>query len=94
MPIELISELRQANQWPINLDRPISGGEGRTYGELIPDDSIGDTSEKLDHDMILDAIKSKLSELKPLEERVMRLRFGIVDDAKNTTKFPQTRSNQ
>ena len=94
MPISMVSELRQANQWPINLDQPIAGGEGRTYGELIPDDSIGDTSERLDHVMILEAIKAKLSDLKPLEERVMRLRFGIADDAHDTTKFPQTRSNQ
>ena len=57
MSIQEVSELRQANQWPINLDQPIAGGEGRTYGELIADNSIRDTSEKLDHDMILDAIK-------------------------------------
>ena len=94
MTIQEVSELRQANQWPINLDQPMRNGEGRTYGDLIPDDSIGDTSERLDHAMILDAIKARLSDLKPLEERVMRLRFGITDDAKDTTKFPQTRSNQ
>ena len=94
MTIQEVSELRQANQWPINLDQPISGGEGRTYGELIADEGTPDQSERLDHEMILDAIKAKLSELKPLEERVMRLRFGITDDANDTTKFPQTRSNR
>lgn len=94
MPIHELSELRQANQWPINLDQPIAGGEGRTYSDLIADESAPDTSERLDHEMILDAIKAKLADLKPLEERVMRLRFGITDDAHNTTKFPQSRSNQ
>ena len=94
MTIQEVSELRQANQWPINLDQPMRNGEGRTYGDLIPDESIGDTSERLDHEMVLDAIKARLSELKPLEERVMRLRFGIADDANDTTKFPQTRSHQ
>jgi len=94
MSIQEISELRQANQWPINLDQPIAGGEGRTYGDLIADTEAPDTSERLDHAQILDAIKAKLTDLKPLEERVMRLRFGIADDAHDTTKFPQSRLNQ
>ena len=94
MSIQELSELRQANQWPINLDQPIAGGEGRTYGDLIADEAAPDTSERLDHEQILDAIKARLSELKPLEERVMRLRFGITQDAYDTTKFPKSRSNQ
>ena len=94
MPIQENSELRQANQWPINLDQPLAGGEGRTYGDLIADTAAPDTSERLDHAQILDAIKARLADLKPIEERVMRLRFGITDDAHDTTKFPQSRSNQ
>ena len=91
MELKEVSELRCANQWPINLDQPI-GGDGRTYGELIPDTASSDESEKLDHKQIIAQIKEKLSSLKPLEERVMRLRFGITDDAENTNTFPQTRS--
>jgi RNA polymerase primary sigma factor len=93
MELREVSELRCANQWPINLDQPI-GGEGRTYGELIPDTSSADESEKLDHRQIIEQIKARLSSLKPLEERVMRLRFGLVDDAQDTTIFPKSRSNQ
>lgn len=94
MDIRELSELRCANQWPINLDQPIAGGEGRTYGDLIADTQAPDTTERLDHAQILDAIKARLSDLKPIEERVMRLRFGITEDAYDTTKFPQSRSNQ
>ena len=94
MPIAELSELRQANQWPINLDQPIAGQDGRTYSDLIADTEAPDTSERLDHEQILNAIKAKLADLKPIEERVMRLRFGIVEDAHDTTKFPKTRVNQ
>jgi len=94
MDIRELSELRCANQWPINLDQPIAGGEGRTYGDLIADTQAPDTTERLDHAQILDAIKARLSDLKPIEERVMRLRFGIAEDANDTTKFPQSRLNQ
>ena len=89
-----VSELRCANQWPVNLDQPLMNSEGRTYGDLIPDTSIREAGEQLDHQMILDAIRARLSDLKPLEERVLRLRFGIVDDAHDTTKFPKSRTNQ
>jgi len=94
MDIRELSELRCANQWPINLDQPMRNGEGRTYGDLIPDDTIADQSERLDHMQIIQSIKSRLSNLKPLEERVMRLRFGITDDTLDTTKFPKSRSQQ
>ena len=94
MDIVELSELRCANQWPVNLDQPINSEAGRTYGDLIADDSLQSDEERLDHEQIIEAIKDKLSELKPLEERVMRLRFGITEDAYDTTIFPKSRSNQ
>ena len=94
MPIQELSELRCANQWPVNLDQPINSEAGRTYGELIPDTDAPDVGDQIDNESILEAIKSRLSDLKPLEERVLRLRFGLVDDATDTTKFPKSRSNQ
>ena len=94
MDIRELSELRCANQWPINLDQPINSEAGRTYGDLIADDNAQSDEDRLDHLQIIQAIKDKLSDLKPLEERVMRLRFGITDDANDTTKFPKSRTNQ
>ena len=94
MDIRELSELRCANQWPINLDQPINSEAGRTYGDLIADEDAQCDEERLDHQQIIEAIKAKLSDLKPLEERVMRLRFGITVDAHDTTKFPKSRSQQ
>ena len=94
MDIRELSELRCANQWPINLDQPINSEAGRTYGDLIADEDAQCDEERLDHQQIIEAIKAKLSDLKPLEERVMRLRFGITVDANDTTKFPKSRSQQ
>ena len=94
MSLQEVSELRCANQWPVNLDQPINSEAGRTYGELIPDTDAPDVGDQIDNESILEAIKSRLSDLKPLEERVLRLRFGLVDDATDTTKFPKSRSNQ
>lgn len=94
MDIQELTELRCANQWPMNLDQPINSEAGRTFGEIIADDTIEDMGDRMDNENILEAIKSKLSELKPLEERVLRLRFGLTEDAYDTTIFPKSRSNQ
>ena len=42
----------------------------------------------------MDAIKERLADLKPLEERVLRLRFGLTQDKNNTIKFPLTQKDQ
>ena len=94
MEVQELAELRCANQWPMNLDQPINSEAGRTFGEMIADDTIEDMGDRMDNENILEAIKSKLSELKPLEERVLRLRFGLTEDAYDTTIFPKSRSNQ
>lgn len=94
MDIQELTELRCANQFPMNLDQPINSEAGRTFGEVIADDTIEDMGDRMDKENILEAIKSKLSELKPLEERVLRLRFGLVEDADDITKFPKSRSKQ
>lgn len=92
LSLEQVSNLRAANQWPVNLNAPMKGQEGRTYADVIPDNDAEDQDVRIDHDMILEAIKEKLSELKPLEERVLRLRFGITQDKNNQKKFPITQS--
>jgi len=95
LSVEQVSTLRAANQWPVNLDQPMRGQEGRTYKDVIPDEKRAeDTENALDHSMILDAIKERLADLKPLEERVLRLRFGLTQDKNNTIKFPLTQKDQ
>lgn len=71
-----LGKLRQASMFPVNLDRPMYDGEGRTLGDTIADESASVTSTT-DYKMIVDLIREKLSELTPQEERVIRLRFGI-----------------
>ena len=79
-------------QWPVNLDAPIGGEDGsRTYGETIEDEDAKDPSEALDQQKLLSLIHSVLDKLSPQEERVLRLRFGITEDIKDTFNYP---SNQ
>lgn len=86
-----VSKLRIGMQWPINIDAPINGEDGsRTFGECIPDDDAVDMDEELDKEKIVSIVKSALSSLTIQEERVLRLRFGITEDANDIIKFPST----
>ena len=83
---ESVSSLRIGMQWPINIDKPISGDEGgRTYAEVIPDESLS-PDEVLDQKMLITMIKKGLASLTKQEEQVMRLRFGITEDDTNHEK--------
>jgi RNA polymerase primary sigma factor len=90
--VKTVSNLRAGMQWPVNLDAPIGGEDGsRTYGETIEDEDAKDPSEALDQQKLLSLIHSVLDKLSPQEERVLRLRFGITEDIKDTFNYP---SNQ
>lgn len=68
----------------ISMDMPVAASESdsnRTFGELIPDEGISpesDMASKSIRDVVIEAI----STLTPKEQKVIRLRFGIYEDAK------------
>jgi len=85
-----VSNLRVGMQWPINIDKPIAGDEGgRTYAEVIPDESLS-PDEVLDQKSMIKMIKKGLASLTKQEEQVMRLRFGITEDPTDDKNFPIT----
>jgi RNA polymerase primary sigma factor len=69
-----------------SIDTPVgSDGEGRTLGELIPDNSSISIEDKLDNEKLKSIIVKALKDLSKREELVLRLRFGI-DDLENSDK--------
>ena len=88
MTTEAVSSLRIGMQWPINIDSPVGGHEGRTYREVIPDNDLPSPDDRLDEEAMISLIKASLESLTPQEERVLRLRFGIEESAENHQKFP------
>jgi len=91
-PKEKITLLRSSMSWPVNLNDTVGGEDGgRTYAEVIPDDSP-DPIENIDATMMISTLKSAFCNLKPVEEMVLRLRFGLSENADDNDKFPITES--
>ena len=90
MSKDVISSIRAGMQWPISIDQPMKGFEGRTYAEVIPDDESNMHEEMIDQEMIVGLIKSGFCTLTKQEEMVLRLRFGIDEMEDDSVNFPIT----
>jgi len=88
MTADAVSSLRIGMQWPINIDAPVGGQEGRTYREVIPDNDLLSPDDALDQRTMISLIKSSLDSLTAQEERVLRLRFGIAEEEEDHENFP------
>ena len=77
---KLVSDLRFGMQWPVDIDKPMGDEAGaRTFGDTLVDEDAIDIEEELDNQKLLQIIRSAFSSLKPQEEKVLRLRFGITE---------------
>jgi RNA polymerase primary sigma factor len=92
MTTESVRSIRQGMQWPVNIDAPIKGFDGRTYAEVIPDEDAAQHEDILDRELLIELVKSGFDALTKQEEMVLRLRFGISEDDSNVESFPTTRS--
>ncbi len=92
MTKEAVRSLRVGMQWPVNIDAPIKGFDGRTYAEIIPDEDSQKHEETLDRELLINLIKAGFSNLTKQEEMVLRLRFGISEDNDDVENFPQTKT--
>lgn len=67
----------------ISMDMPVSSSDtetNKTFGEMIPDESI-DPEEEMSSKTIRDVVLEAISTLTDKEQKVIRLRFGIYEDA-------------
>jgi RNA polymerase primary sigma factor len=77
--VEVVSNLRSSMKYPIDINSPVFGEEGRTWADTIEDNNSPDMDVLIDQKNLMTKIKEAFSQLTPQEERVLRLRFGIAD---------------
>ena len=66
--------------------------EGRTLGEMIPDDNAPDPAAAIDQEKIGELVRNALGTLTEREEKIIRLRFGISEDPTDQERFPISNS--
>jgi RNA polymerase primary sigma factor len=72
----------------ISLDRPIGDEDGRSLGETLVDQSADELApaDRMALDQMTDEVSRLLADLKPIEQDILRQRFGFDDDQELTLK--------
>jgi RNA polymerase primary sigma factor len=85
LPAEKIKAILKAAQEPISLDRPIGEDDDSNLGDFIEDTSVVSPAHSAASAMLRDEVNEVLKTLTPREAKVIRLRFGLTEDANPRT---------
>ena len=82
--VSKIRETIQSALEPISIDAPVGDEEDSTMGEFIPNENAEIPEDSFLKNELQEEIRSILSTLKPREEQVLKLRFGLYDGKART----------
>jgi RNA polymerase primary sigma factor len=85
LPVDKIKAILKAAQEPISLDRPIGEDDDSNLGDFIEDTSVVSPAHSAAAAMLRDEVNEVLKTLTPREAKVIRLRFGLTEDANPRT---------
>jgi len=83
LPMDKILAILEASREPISLETPV-GDDDSTLGDFLENKESASPYESVKNQELSDRIKSILMTLSPREEKIIRLRFGIGEDAEYT----------
>ena len=95
--LETLASVMRCSSTPISLDKSLrykSSDIGRTLAEIVPDENYKMPDDILDEQKVIKLVRASLTTLSSREERIMRMRFGITEDANNHVDFPITQSEK
>lgn len=79
-----VKEVIKASQDPMSLDSPVGEEDDSHLGDFIPDNDAPAPVESASHMMLKEQLLEVLDTLTPREEKVLRMRFGLIDGHSRT----------
>lgn len=83
LPMDKILAILEASREPISLETPV-GDDDSTLGDFLENQESISPYEAVKNTELSDRVKNILATLSPREEKIIRLRFGIGEDAEYT----------
>lgn len=83
LPMDKILAILEASREPISLETPV-GDDDSTLGDFLENKDSASPYESVKNNELADRVKSILMTLSPREEKIIRLRFGIGEEAEYT----------
>lgn len=84
IPVEKVQEIQRIAQEPISLESPVGEEEDSSLGDFVSDPHALNPYEYTEKMKLREELDNVLSTLTEREERVLRLRFGLVDGRQRT----------
>ena len=84
MSVDKVRQNMRVAQEPVSLETPIGEEEDSHLGDFIPDDEAPVPAEVASHTLLREQLSEVLDTLTEREEKVLRLRFGLVDGRPRT----------
>ena len=84
MPAEKVEKILKLNRGPISLQTPVGDEEDSQLGDFIEDVSAVSPADAVISRSLKEQTRKVLATLTPRQERVLRLRFGIDENADHT----------
>jgi RNA polymerase primary sigma factor len=86
IPVVDVRVLTRASQSSLSLNEPVDVEGDSELGDLLEQDVLPDTDERILRESFLVAMADALSELPERERQVLELRFGLEDDQPKTLR--------
>ena len=84
MPADKVEKILKLNRGPISLQTPVGDEEDSQLGDFIEDTTAESPSDAVISRSLKDQTRKVLATLTPRQERVLRMRFGIDENADHT----------
>ena len=84
IPVEKVQQIQKIAQEPISLEQPVGEEEESSLGDFVSDPHALDPYEYTAKMKLREELDEVLSTLTEREERVLRLRFGLIDGRQRT----------
>ncbi len=84
LPVERVQQIMKMAQQPISLQSPVGDGEDTSFGDFIEDKSADNPYDMTAFSLLREKIIDVLDSLTEREQKVLALRFGLVDGYSRT----------
>jgi len=84
LPVERVQTIMKMAQQPISLQSPVGDGDDTNFGDFIEDKSAENPYDQTAFSLLREKIVDVLDSLTEREQRVLSLRFGLVDGYSRT----------
>lgn len=84
LPVEKVQQIQKIAQEPVSLETPVGEEDDSTLGDFVHDNDLDNPLDYTINQKYKEEIDNVLKTLTPREEKVLRLRFGLVDGKPHT----------